>query len=501
MERLGSGGFAGSPSGAECLLRSRRVSFGRPTPGQEVNMSGASNVHPYVPNSVPRIRRELLEAIGARDVEELYAAIPERLRLRRPLDLPPPLRSEYALRRHVEELLDRNESCTKRLSFLGAGCWQHYVPAVCDEVANRAEFLTAYYGDTYSDHGKLQALFEYASMLGELVELDAVSMPTFDWGSAAATSLCMAARITGRPVVLVPTSMGEERRSIVDGYCKPWVELRTIPFEPATGLLDLAWLEEAVDGETACVYLEMPGYLGAIETRAAEIAALAHEAGALCVVGVDPVSLGVLEAPSRYGADIVCGELQPLGIHMHYGGGLAGFVASPDDERFVAEYPTFLIGLGPTVVDGEHAFGEVVWERTSYVQRGDSREFTGTTQFLWAIVAGTYLALLGPQGIADLGRGIMERSGYAARRLGELPGVTSPSLDAPFFKEFVVDFGDTGRTVAEVNRALREREIFGGKDLSAEFPELGQSALYCVTEVHTKADIDRLADELAEVLR
>ena len=186
---------------------------------------------------------------------------------------------------------------------------------------------------------------------------------------------------------------------------------------------------------------------------------------------------------------------------MHYGGGLAGFVASPDEERFVSEYPTFLIGLGPTVVEGEYGFGEVVWERTSYVQRGDSKEYTGTTQFLWAIAAGAYLALVGPQGLAELGQGIMERSHYAAQRLGELPGVRAPALEGPFFKEFVVDFGETGRTVEEVNRALRARGIFGGKDLSSEYPELGQSALYSVTEVHTKADIDRLADELAEVLR
>jgi glycine dehydrogenase subunit 1 len=400
----------------------------------------------------------------------------------------------------MEALLDRNESCAGTLSFLGAGCWQHYVPAVCDEIANRAEFLTAYYGDTYSDHGKLQALYEYASMIGELVELDAVSMPTFDWGSAAATSLCMAARITGRNSVLVPSTIGGERHSIIAGYCAPWVEVRTLPFDRASGLLDLGSLGEALSEDTACVYVELPGYLGTIETQAAEIAALAHEVGALCVVGVDPISLGVLEAPSRYGADIVCGELQPLGIHMHYGGGLAGFVASPDDERYVAEYPTFLIGLGPTVVEGEHAFGEVVWERTSYVQRGDSKEFTGTTQFLWAIVAGAYLALLGPQGIAELAQGIMQRSQYAARRVGELVGVRSPMLDAPFFKEFVVNFDGTGKSVAEVNAALRERGIFGGKDLSSELPELGQSALYCITEVHTQADVDRLVGELAEVL-
>ncbi len=464
-------------------------------------MSEAMSANPYVPNSTPRIKRAMLDAIGVETVEELYGAIPERLRVPGLLGLPEPLRSEHALRRHVAGILDQNESCAERLSFLGGGCWPHYVPAVCDEIVNRAEFLTAYYGDTYGDHGKLQALFEYASMIGELVECDAVSLPTYDWGSAAATAICMAARITGRRSALVPASMGTERRSLVEGYCAPWVDLVWIPFDPSTGLLDVARCRDALSADPACVYFELPGFLGAIETQAVEIAALARAAGALTVVGVDPISLGVLEAPPRYGADIVCGELQPLGIHMHYGGGLAGFVASPDHERFVSEYPTFLIGLGPTSVEGEYAFGEVVWERTSYVRRGDSREYTGTTQNLWAIAAGAYLALLGPQGLTELGRAILERAQYAARLLGELPGLRAPALTAPFFKEFVVDFGETGRTVADVNRALRERGIFGGLDLSAQYPELGQSALFCVTEVHTRADVDQLAGELEEVLR
>ena len=464
-------------------------------------MSEAPPAYPYIPNSAPRIKREMLDAIGVTDVEELYGAIPERLRVPGLLDLPTPLVSEYALRRHVEGTLARNENCADTLSFLGGGCWQHYVPAVCDEIVNRGEFVSAYYGDTYADHGKLQALFEYASMIGELVELDAVSLPTYDWGSAAATSICMAARITERPVAVVPASIGSERRSIVEGYCEPWVELVTIPFDPTSGLLDLAEVRNALSEEVACVYFEVPGFLGTIETQAEEITRLAHDAGALCAVGVDPISLGVLEAPTRYGADLVCGELQSLGVHMHYGGGLAGFVASPDEERFVSEYPTFLIGVGPTSVEGEYAFGEVVWERTSYVQRGDSKEYTGTTQNLWAIAASAYLALLGPQGLADLGRGILERARYAARRLGEIPGVRAPALSAPFFKEFVVDFAETGRTVAEINSALRERGIFGGLDLSEQYSELGQSALFCFTEMHSQADIDRLVDELAEVLR
>ncbi len=464
-------------------------------------MSDSPSAHPYIPNSAPDTRRAMLDAVGVQAVEELYGSIPARLRVPGLLKLPEPLRSECELRRHMTGVLRANESCDEVLSFIGGGCWPHYVPAVCDEVVNRGEFLTAYYGDTYGDHGKMQALFEYASMLGELVECDAVSQPTYDWGAAAATAICMAARITGRRAALVPASIGAERRSLIEGYCKPWVDLVTIPFDPKTGLLELERVRTELSADTACVYYEMPGFLGIIETQAEQIAALARQAGALSVVGVDPISLGVLEAPPRYGADIVCGELQPLGIHMHYGGGLAGFVASPDTEKFVSEYPMFLIGIGPTVAEGEYAFGEVVWERTSYVQRGDSGEYTGTTQNLWAIAAGAYLALVGPQGLADLGEGIVQRARYAAGRLDRLPGVRAPALEAPFFKEFVVDINDTGRTVDEVNRALRERGIFGGLDLSSQYPELGQSTLVCVTEVHTKADIDRLADELAEALR
>jgi glycine dehydrogenase subunit 1 len=463
-------------------------------------VSDPSPARPYIPNSAPGIQRAMLDAIGVASVEELYESIPARLRVPGSLNLPSPLRSEYALRRHVSGMLERNQSCAERLSFLGGGCWPHYVPAVCDEIVNRGEFLTAYDGDTYGDHGKMQALFEYASLLGELVECDAVSQPTYDWGAAAATSICMAARITGRSVALVPESTGLGRRSLIEGYCAPWVQIAWIPFDPATGLLELDSIREQLSDNTACVYFEMPSFLGTIETQAQQIASLARDAGALTVVGVDPSSLGVLEAPPRYGADIVCGELQPLGIHMHYGGGLAGFVASNDTEEFVSEYPMFLIGVGPTDVEGEYAFGKVAWERTSYIQRGDSKEYTGTTQNLWAIAAGAYLAMLGPEGLAELGQGIMQRARYAAARIGLLPGVIAPALSAPFFKEFVVDFSETGRSVAEIKRALLERGIYGGLDLSSEFPKLGQSALVCVTEVHTKQDIDRFVSELAEVL-
>ena len=457
---------------------------------------GLARAHPYIPNSAPRIRQEMLAAIGVASTDDLYASIPASLRLNRMLDIEPRIGSEVELRRRLETMLDRNVSSRDRPTFLGGGCWPHYVPAVVDEILARSEFLTAYYGETYSDHGKLQALFEFSSLVGDLVECDVVSQSTYDWGSAAASAILMTARLTGRSRALVPASISPERLSIINGTCAARMTIDLVPADIETGTLDLAALDAALGDEVACVYFENPGFLGQLEPDSAAICERAHAHGALAVVGVDAISLGVLEAPPRYGADLVCGELQGAGIHMHYGGGTIGFIASADDERIVAEYPTFLIGAGRTVAD-EWGFGEVRWDRMAYVQRGEATDFTGTTQNLWAIGVAVYLALLGPDGLRELGTTIMQRSQYAAQRLGTIPGVRSPALSAPFFKEFVIDLNGTGRTVADVNRALAAAGVHGPLDLSGHFPALGQSALVCVTEVHTKDDIDLLANTVA----
>ena len=464
-----------------------------------MNEKKEKRVYPYIPNSVPEVQEEMLRAIGVESLEELYALIPKELMFQRELRLPDPLLDECSLDRHMQGLLEKNKSTREFLSFLGGGCWPHYVPAICDAISQRSEFLTAYAGEPYEDHGRFQALFEYASMIAELVEMDVVSVPTYDGSQAAATALRMATRITERDVVLVPKLLNPDRRSIIANYCDPEVEVLEVGFEPETGLLDLKDLSRKLSGRVAAIYFENPGYLGTIETRAREIANLAHRAGALCVVGVDPISLGVLAPPPRYGADIVCGELQPLGVHMHFGGGRGGFVATPDEERFVAEYPLRLFGIAPTT-DGAWGFGDVAWERTSFAQRENAKEFVGTMAALWGITAGVYLALLGPRGIRELGELIMYRAAYAAKRLGELPGIRCPRFDAPHFKEFVVDLNATGRTTREVLAELKDRGILGGIDLSGSFPKLGQALLVCVTEVHTKGDIDRLAAGLAEIV-
>ncbi|MGD9145018.1 MAG: aminomethyl-transferring glycine dehydrogenase, partial [Anaerolineae bacterium] len=255
-----------------------------------------------------------------------------------------------------------------------------------------------------------------------------------------------------------------------------------------------------ISTQTAAVYFENPSYLGFVETQGEEIAHIAHETGALSVVAVDPISLGTLTPPADYGADIVCGDIQPLGIHMQFGGGHGGFIATHDDERFVMEYPSRLFGIAPTRVPGEYGFGDVAYERTSFAVREEGKEWVGTAAALWGITAGVYLALMGPQGMVEIGEGIMARARYAMMQLNRLEGVTAPIYRSPHFQEFAVNLDGTGQTVAEINQALLAEGILGGKDLSLEFPALGQSALYCVTEAHSQEEIDRLAATLKEVV-
>ena len=457
-------------------------------------------VYPYIPNSVSTVKKQMLKEVGAKSMGDFFEDIPEKLRLKKNMILPKPLLSEYSTRRHIEGILSKNKTCQEYLNFLGAGCWQHYVPAVCDEVNQRGEFLTAYAGEPYDDHGRFQALFEYASMMGELLNMDVVNVPTYDWLQAAATSIRMASRITGRREVLVSRTISADKLSKIRDYCKPEIEVKLLDYDSETGQLDLNSLKVEISSKTAAVYFENPSYLGFIEAHGDEISKIAHDHGAICIVGVDPISLGVLTPPIEYGADIVCGDLQPLGMHMQFGGGHAGFIATRDEEKYVMEYPSRLFGIAPTSVEGEYGFGDVAYERTSFALREEGKEFVGTATALWGITAGVYLALMGPQGMREIGEGIMQRSHYAMLQISKIKGVKCPVFQSTHFKEFVVNFDGTGKTVAEINKALLRHKIFGGKDLTKEFPELGNSALYCVTEVHAKDDIDRLADALKEAV-
>ncbi|MGA4475924.1 aminomethyl-transferring glycine dehydrogenase subunit GcvPA [Ectopseudomonas chengduensis] len=459
--------------------------------------------HPYMANSVPALKQAMLDSIGVASIEELFRQIPHEHRLKRPVELPPAL-TEHELRRHLLTTLVKNRTCEQNLNFLGAGCWQHHVPAACDEVVRRNEWLTSVFGEPSSDHGRNQAWFEFCSQLGELLNMDLVGLPVRSWGCAAGHAIRMASRITGRNEVAVVRAIDPERLSVIRNYCEPvempgHITVRLIDFDPDSGLLDLDHLRASIGKETAAVYFETPSYFGVIEQQGAEISALAHAVGAEVIVGVDPISLGVLASPSDFGADIVVGTTQPLGVHMNSGGGVIGFIASRDEVRYAHQYPTLFISIAETLKEGEYGFGLSLFEQSSYGLRDKGNDWTGHSVYMWAIANAVYMAMMGPQGFEDVGGVILQRAHHAAKLLAGVPGVrvTFPN---GFFKEFVVNFDATGLRVVDINKRLLALGIFGGKDLSQDFPELGQSALYCVTEIHTQADIERLTDALKKVI-
>lgn len=460
-------------------------------------MTAIPTGHPYIPSTAPDARAELLAAIGVDSVDDLYASIPDHLRMHEPLRLPPAIDSEQGLARHVNGLLATNTSVDDVLSFLGYGCYPHYVPAICSEVNGRAEFLTAYAGETYEDHGKWQAIFEYISLMADLVEMDVVTVPTYDGLQAAATALRMAVRITGRRTVLVSAATSDTLREKIGTYLDGAADVEILPYGPEAGALSADTAAARIDSSVAAIFVQSPNVFGVVEAGQAGIAAAAHAAGALLVVSADPISLGFLEAPAAAGADIVCGDIQSLGLGMHFGGAHGGYLAVHDEERFVFQLPSRLFGLAPTARRGELGFTDVAYERTSLARREEGVEWVGTAAALWAITAAVYLAALGPRGLAELGDTVAANTRYAIDRLRTIPGVTVPFAAQPHWREFVVQFAH--RSVREVNDALLERGIFGGVDLSERFPELRNAALFCVTELHGKADIDTLVSAMEEI--
>ena len=460
-------------------------------------------VSPYVPSTAPDSKAAMKKVVGITDDMELYRDIPDDLIYKEPLDIPAPYLDEFSIKAHVSSMLKKNANAEDYAYFLGAGCARHHTPAVCDEMVGRGEFLTAYFGATTDDRGKWQAIWEYQAQMAELLDVDFCGFPQYDGPWSLGHAILIATRITGKSKVLVPASAHPMNMKIVknytDGVNARQAELVPVAYDPKTGLLDLKDLEKKLDKNTAAVVIENPTFFGLIETQAQKIGQMAKAAGAEFIVYTDPIALGVMEAPANYGATMTAGDLHSLGGHLAAGGHQAGFLGLFDDKKYLGNFKDLAVSVAPTIVDGEYSFVWYNFEEGSYGSREEANEFTGSACNLWAIHSAVYLTSMGPRGMEDVGETIMKRSQYAAGLLSRLPGV-KPAFSAPFFKEFVLDFNGTGKTVAEINRALTAHKIIGGLDLSADFPELGQSALWCVTETNPQYEIDALAAALSAVL-
>jgi glycine dehydrogenase subunit 1 len=370
-----------------------------------------------------------------------------------------------------------------------------------DEIVCRSEFLTSYtpYQPEISQ-GMLQALFEYQSMIAELMGMEFANSSLYDWATALGEAARMASRVTGRDEFLVPHYVQPDRIQTLKTFCEPArIRLVEVEQDRRTGAIVDGDLQQKTGSKTAGVYLENPSYLGFFEAGAKRIGEIAHQKGALFIIGADPTSLGLFASPGELGADVAIGEGQPLGNHMNYGGPLLGLFAC-SGERLLRQMPGRLIGQTTTKDGSAKAFTMVLQTREQHIRREKATSNICTNEALCALAAATYLSLMGPRGLERLGNAILANSTYAMEQLKELDDLKVPLFEAQHFKEFVVGFDNRGIATSLVNAKLLQRGIQGGICLHDQFPELGQSALYCATECHTHEDIDRLVAAIREIL-
>jgi glycine dehydrogenase subunit 1 len=445
--------------------------------------------HPYLALTDDD-REEMLRTIGVESLDELFREIPASVRLKRELELEPAL-SEQELAAHLSSLAARNIDATREVSFLGAGIYDHYVPAVVDAVLQRGEFLTAYtpYQPEMSQ-GVLQAIFEYQTAICELTGMEVSNASGYDGTTVTADACFIAKHATGKARIVVTEATNPQVRQVVKTYA-PGFGLDVVEVPHRGGRTDPEDVRAAADG-TAAVIFQQPNMFGCLEP-APELAAAANEAEALPVAHVDPLSLGVLEAPGRYGCALALGEGQAAGNFPSYGGPHYGFLAAR--EEFIRRMPGRIVG---ETVDaaGERGYVLTLQTREQHIRREKATSNITTNQTLLALGGLVYLTWLGPQGLRELGETCLALAAYAKQQLGERAGLELVFPKRATFKEFAVR---VGRNARDVVAAARERGVHPGYPLGRDYEGMDDVLLVALTEKRTPEEIDLLADVLAEV--
>ncbi len=430
----------------------------------------------------------MLQTIGVASPEDLYAPIAPADRLTGPLNLPVAL-SEPELLGEINRLAGRNHSCDELTCFLGAGAYDHFIPTVVDAMANQSEFVTAYtpYQAEVSQ-GSLQAFYEFQTMVCQLTGMDVSNASLYEQASATAEAVLMARAITGRRRVLVPESIHPDCRAVLSTYTRE-LPIELVPVPLTHGHVDLPQLDGLLDNDTAAVLIQSPNFFGCLE-RLDMISTVARTAGALVIVLTDPIACGLLKNPGQFGADIVVGEGQPLGIPLSLGGPYLGLLACRQEH--MRKLPGRLIGATQDAA-GRRAYCLTLQTREQHIRRERATSNVCTNQGLLALRAAIYLSTVGRQGIRRIARMCFDKAHYAAARIAELDGFEVAYPDTPFFKEFVV------RTRKDVPRLLancHKKGILAGVPLGRWFPNLSDCFMVAVTEKRTKTQIDTLVDAL-----
>jgi glycine dehydrogenase subunit 1 len=437
-------------------------------------------------------RAEMLATIGVETFEDLLAPIPEAIRLKTPLAVPPRL-DESALIRHLAGWAGKNADLESHLCFLGAGVYDHFRPSVVGALASRGEFATAYtpYQPELSQ-GMLQAIYEYQTLICALTGMDLSNASMYDAATGLAEAAMMSTALTERPEVVVLGSVHPHYRHVIQTYlAATGFILRELPWNDAARGYE--GLSAAVGASTACVVVQHPNFYGQLED-VARIVEIAHGAGAYAVASVDPVSLGLLKPPSDYDVDIVVGEGQSLGNPIAFGGPLLGFFACK--KKFLRHFPGRIVGA---TVDqqGRRGYTMTLRTREQDIRREKATSNICTNQALLALCATIHLCELGKSGLRQVAELSLQKAHYAQRQLCALPGVEPVQPELPFFKEFAVRLPAAPEAV---NRALLKHKIVGGLSLAPFNDELADAMLICVTETRSRADIDRFVSAVAGAL-
>jgi len=445
---------------------------------------------PYLPHT-EEDRQKLMQNLGIDDIEELFTDIPAEIKIEGQLPLERP-QSELEVKRRLRELSAANEDLTDYTSFLGAGVYDHYMPSTIDHILSRSEFYTAYtpYQAEISQ-GYLQAIFEYQTMICELTGMDVANASMYDGASALAEAALMAiaAKRRRRTEIVISAAVNPQSKEVVSTYCRA-NDLTLTEVDFKAGSTAPETLAETVSEETAAVLVQNPNFFGQLEDLE-ELAAVTHEQKALFVVNADPISLGLLEAPGKLGADIVVGEGQSLGNPLNFGGPHFGFFAAT--ERYMRKMPGRIVGATEDT-DGKRGFALTLQTREQHIRRERATSNICSNQALNALAATVYLTLLGPTGLREAAEKSFQKAHYAANRITELEGYEL-LFAGPYVKEFAVKLPISAH---KLNDKLRAEGIIGGYDLSRDY-QLENSLLVAVTEKRTKAEIDNLLDFLEAI--
>ena len=443
----------------------------------------------YIPTT-EKDREAMLKSLGISSIEELFNDIPEEVRFRGELSLPPP-QSEIEVLNSLRALAQKNADLDRYPSFLGAGAYDHLIPSAVQHILDRAEFYTSYtpYQPEISQ-GTLQAMYEYQSLICNLTEMDVANASMYDGATALAEAAILACGATGRGKALIARTIHPEYRQVTQLYLESrGLEAQYVPYD--RGQVDLHSLKNNLDEDVACVLIQQPNFWGLLE-EVEEIASLAHENGALFIVCVNPISLGILEAPGNYGADIAVGEGQSLGGPVAFGGPFLGFFAARD--KFIRQMPGRIAGA-TNDAQGRRGFVLTLQTREQHIRRERATSNICSNQALNALAATVFLSLIGKEGLQEVANLCLQKAHYAYRKIVSIKGF-APLFPGAFFSEFPVS---TPLPPEKINKALWERGIIGGLDLKAYYPELGLAMLFSVTEARTREDIDALTQVLEEV--